>query len=157
MCTVFVLLNHLFGTDKIQYWFLWWRHTFIWHFSFFTSDFVNHTLKVFFPSAEFFTSFINLMIVWGARSQIWTCHVESFSMFFFFKHPSFIVPTQFMRLDRHNETLWHHSCGTEINNVRKFENARVRNFYAYKSFSDYSSLWRRKKEVRRRRERKRKR
>ena len=33
--------------------------------------------------------------------------------------------------------MWHHPCGTKINSVRKLENARVRNFYAYGNFCNY--------------------
>ena len=41
--------------------------------------------------------------------------------------------------------IWHHRRCTKISSVRKLANARVRNFYAYENFYDYSShfsaLW----------------
>ena len=36
--------------------------------------------------------------------------------------------------------IWHHCRCTKISSVRKSANARVRNFYAYENFCDYSSL-----------------
>ena len=35
--------------------------------------------------------------------------------------------------------IWHHRRCTKISSVRKSANARVRNFYAYENFCDYSS------------------
>ena len=35
--------------------------------------------------------------------------------------------------------IWHHRRCTKISSVRKFANARVRNFYAYENFCDYST------------------
>ena len=37
-----------------------------------------------------------------------------------------------------NQCMWHCPCGTKINSVRKFEEARVRNIYAYEYFCHYS-------------------
>ena len=34
--------------------------------------------------------------------------------------------------------IWHHGRCTKISSVRKLANARVRNFYAYENFCDYS-------------------
>ena len=35
--------------------------------------------------------------------------------------------------------IWHHRRCTKISSIRKLANARVRNFYAYENFCDYSS------------------
>ena len=36
------------------------------------------------------------------------------------------------------QCMWHHPRCTKIYSVRKFASARVRNFYAYENFCDYS-------------------